>query len=1556
MKKLLTKSLIMLLLVSVMTTGLFDVIASAGIDGSYSITYHLDGGTNAMKNPDVYTSEDYITLMDATKTGYDFAGWFLDSDKTEQITEIFGSGNVEVYAKFTPKSYSAIFDGNGADECGYKITLLNDKTGEERYVYLNDDDSFSPHEYWKPEANGYVYAGWMYESEVITGTLKINSDIELVPKWVDNPEGYPVLGDSSSAETSQLYFLGDGTPMVKTAKFYTSYEYKSYYYETVLQEHHNYHNVMDNPPDSYSGCCIQNSSGYNIVSHFLMSYKPSYQTGLSCERYSGVFNANPGSFFYAYVYGKGELYRYPLNNVWLRISPGEKRTNIGKIEIDSTVEFDSVVKTPRVRKNGYTFLGWYDSSGNQIPETWQYTENQTFTAKWQPTQYYITYNLYGGINCPDNPSLYTIEDSFTLKEPTKPGYTFKGWYFDADFTTKVTTISQKTGNITLYAKFEVNRYNLTLDANEGEFAPKVTFISEGEEIKKCYLYEKDSISCYRPDNKVGYIFAGWYKDAGLNTLFQFNQNISEDTILYAKWVECESNIINVERIGEFNTTISGKSEQLYAFVPLVDGEIKVTSESNNLDLFGILYNKDKTVLTYADDINSNDLDFSYTYSVKAGQLYYISVKGNTASTSGEAVINVEWNGDCQITGTTYKNSQEPVTYDKEFQIPQKPTREGYVFLGWFDENDNKITDGIWKFVTDKTLTAKWEEATYHTVTFKDISGEIISSDRYYLSEDLVAPNLPTKASDKTYTYTAKWNNNYTGECTGDAVYSPVFESKYIDYTVTFKNWDGTVLSTETYHFGDKISAPDAPTRVADNTYTYKFAGWNENVVDCVGDVTYTATYTSTYIDYTVTFKNWDGTVLSTKKYHYGDKVTVPSNPTKSADNTYTYAFVGWDKDVTNCTGDVTYTATYISTYIDYTVTFKNWDGTVLSTNTYHYGDKVTVPSNPTKSADNIYTYSFAGWDKEVVDCMGNETYTATFDLIYNSYTVTFKNWDGTVLSTKTYHYGDKVTEPLVPTKQADNIYTYTFAGWDKYVGNCIGDVTYTATYTSKYIDYRVTFKNWDGTVLSVNTYHYGDSVTTPSIPTKSADETYTYTFTGWDKTVVNCVGDETYIATFDSNYINYIVTFKNWDGIVLSAKTYHYGDKVTAPSMPTKPAGNIYEYTFVGWDKEVGDCTGDATYTATYTSKYIDYTVTFINWDGTVLSSKTYNYGETVEVPEDPTRESDSSYNYQFIGWNSEVVACCENVEYMAMFDSIHYHTISDWFSMNGDENLCKQCLTCCEILETSVKLATPELTKVANTASGVKVTWYNVYGADSYIVYRRAYNAKTKKWSGWSRLADGETSTSYLDKTAKSGTYYRYTVRANNEAGLSGYNTAGIKTYFISTPKISSTANTSSAITVKWGKVTGATGYIVYRKTGDGKWQNLGKTTGISFTDKTAKSGVTYRYTVKAYYGSYVSAYNTNGYAVRRLLIPTLKSVTSAKAGVTFKWNKVTGATGYIVYRKTGNGSWVKLATVTGNAKISYLDKTAKKGTTYTYTVKAYYGTSTSYYNTKGLAIKDKY
>ena len=215
-------------------------------------------------------------------------------------------------------------------------------------------------------------------------------------------------------------------------------------------------------------------------------------------------------------------------------------------------------------------------------------------------------------------------------------------------------------------------------------------------------------------------------------------------------------------------------------------------------------------------------------------------------------------------------------------------------------------------------------------------------------------------------------------------------------------------------------------------------------------MTFTATYSRTYIEYTVTFYNEDGSVVATVTYHYGDQIESPLVPTKAADNTYTYTFAGWNNELGTCTGNMSFTATYNRTYIEYTVTFVDENGTVISTQTYHYGDEVEVPANPSKAADNTYTYSFAGWDSEVTAVTGNKTYTATYNRTYIEYTVTFVNEDGTVISTATYHYGDEIEAPANPTKASDNTYDYTFAGWDSEVGTCSGNMTFTATYTKEY--------------------------------------------------------------------------------------------------------------------------------------------------------------------------------------------------------------------------------------------------------------------------------------------------------------------------------------------------------------------------------------------------------------------------------------------------------------------------------------------------------------------------
>jgi hypothetical protein len=206
----------------------------------------------------------------------------------------------------------------------------------------------------------------------------------------------------------------------------------------------------------------------------------------------------------------------------------------------------------------------------------------------------------------------------------------------------------------------------------------------------------------------------------------------------------------------------------------------------------------------------------------------------------------------------------------------------------------------------------------------------------------------------------------------------------IKYNIIFYGWDNTILSSESYFYGDPIDIPEIPHIYEDNIYRYTFIGWvdiHENetgLTHCVGDRIYIPNNTCEYIEYVIEFQNWDGTLLSTKTYHYGDSVDIPTNPNKAADNTFTYAFSGWDKEVVNCNGNATYRANYEAKYIEYWVTFCDDYGKEIEKKSYHYGDSITAPEPPHKPSDDVYYYRFVGWSPVVATCTKNATHYAEF--------------------------------------------------------------------------------------------------------------------------------------------------------------------------------------------------------------------------------------------------------------------------------------------------------------------------------------------------------------------------------------------------------------------------------------------------------------------------------------------------------------------------------------------------------------------------------------------------
>ncbi|MEE0140314.1 MAG: Ig-like domain-containing protein, partial [Coprococcus sp.] len=258
--------------------------------------------------------------------------------------------------------------------------------------------------------------------------------------------------------------------------------------------------------------------------------------------------------------------------------------------------------------------------------------------------------------------------------------------------------------------------------------------------------------------------------------------------------------------------------------------------------------------------------------------------------------------------------------------------------------------------------------------------------------------------------------------------------------------------------------------------------------------------------------------------------------------------------------------------------------------------------------------------------------------------------------------------------------------------------------------------------------------------------------------------------------------------------------------------------------------------------------------------------------------------------------------------------------------------------------LATPAVPKVTNGKDGAVVTWTAVKNAETYSVWRKTSS------TGWKKLATVE-GTTYTDKTAESNQTYYYTIRCMNAGKnicTSDYNRTGTKAYYLAPSNISSLTLTSNGIAVKWNKVAGAKSYRIYRKTTGGYTRigtvNSGNTT--SYTDTTAESGKTYTYAVKPYNGNASADYT--GKQVTYLATPALSTLANAANGVSLKWNSISGAQKYYIYRKEGNGGYKKIAEV--KDAVSYTDKSVTSGKKYTYAVRALKGSSMSAYTGKSI------
>ncbi len=202
------------------------------------------------------------------------------------------------------------------------------------------------------------------------------------------------------------------------------------------------------------------------------------------------------------------------------------------------------------------------------------------------------------------------------------------------------------------------------------------------------------------------------------------------------------------------------------------------------------------------------------------------------------------------------------------------------------------------------------------------------------------------------------------------------------FTVTWKNGD-TVLETDEHvpYGATPTYDGETPAKAATAQYTYTFNGWSPELSKVTGDVTYTAVFTETVNRYTVKWKNGDTVIETDENVPYGTTPTYDGEtPTKAGTAQHSYTFTGWSPEISEVTGDITYTALFDEAVNKYTVTWENGDTVLETDEDVPYG---TIPTydgeTPTKASDDEnHAYIFSGWSPEISAATGDVTYTAQF--------------------------------------------------------------------------------------------------------------------------------------------------------------------------------------------------------------------------------------------------------------------------------------------------------------------------------------------------------------------------------------------------------------------------------------------------------------------------------------------------------------------------------------------------------------------------------------------------
>jgi len=897
----------------------------------------------------------------------------------------------------------------------------------------------------------------------------------------------------------------------------------------------------------------------------------------------------------------------------------------------------------QVEREYYDLEGWYsDETLSSKADLSVFPDGLVKVyAKWTPVKYDITYELFDGENDPSNPDTYDMDNIPVLKDAVKTGYTFKGWSTESSSVVPIVY----DGDMVLYAIWEINYYTIRFVNYDGTTVLQETSIQYG------YTPYYGGVEPVRAaDAQFTYTFSGW------------NPSIAQVTgnATYTAEYETEINIYTVT-FKNYDGAVLQSTDYEYGETPVYSGAtpVKAANAQYTFAFDG-----------WSPEIASVTGEATYT-AVFASELRSFEISFDANGGNGEMVAVTK-------------------TYGTAYALPECTfTAPEHMEFKCWSVGDVEKDAGAEITVTENiTLKAEWQYVK-HTVSFApgDGSGDMASVKVEYNKGFTLPASTFTAPAEKQFKCwsvggeekKAGMEITVTGDVTATALWEDI---PVVTYEVSFVANGGSGTMGTVNVAGTYVLPECGFTAPSHKEFKCWSVGGEEKAVDSTitvsSNIEITAVWTTE--TFTVTFFSNGGTSIVDQTVEYGSKAVRPDNPTRASTVSTDYRFADWytEEGLVNVydfdssvTANVALYAKWTESPVPYEVSFDTNGGSVISAQIVGYGSKAIRPDNPTRDSSVSEIFTFAGWysdpgfvneydfDSEVT---GNVFLYAKWTSSAREYEIVFKNYDGTELKRSNVAYGATPSYDDTPTREGNAQYTYSFNGWDSPIVSVTGDKIYTATYSQTVNSYTVTFVDYDGTtVLQATSVQYGSTPAyTAATPVRAADAQYTYTFSGWSPSFAQVTGNATYTAEYDTKVNNYTVTFETNGGSSADSQTIDYGGKAVRPADPTKESSVSEVFTFAGWFFDAGltaaydfdtPVHGNLTLYAKWDSKVREYTVSFINHDGTVLQSSDVPYGETpVYSGDEPSKAATAEYSYAFSGWDSPIGSVTGNNTYTAQF------------------------------------------------------------------------------------------------------------------------------------------------------------------------------------------------------------------------------------------------------------------------------------------------------------------